>query len=45
MLFVDLYFSDAENDEMSVELGENFRHQIKSIFKILAKSGINVGGR
>ena len=41
--FID--FSDAENDEMSVELGENFRHQIKSIFKILAKSGINVGGR
>ena len=35
-------FKDVENEEMSIDLGENFRFQLQSVFKILAKSGIDV---
>ena len=38
-------FLDAEEMEMTIDLGENLRYQIRSIFKILAKSGIDVEGR
>lgn len=38
-------FKEAENEEMTVDLGENFRFQIQSIFKILSKSGIEVERR
>ncbi len=38
-------FKEAENEEMTVDLGENFRFQIQSIFKILTKSGIEVERR
>ena len=37
--------SDAENEEMTVALGENFRFQLQSIFKILVKAGIDVERR
>lgn len=40
-----LDFKDALNIEMTVDLGENLRHQINAIFKILAKNGIDVEGR
>lgn len=33
-------FQDAEEMEMSIELGDNLREQLKSVFKILQKSGI-----
>lgn len=35
-------FKDVENEEMSIDLGENFRFQLQSVFKILAKAGIDV---
>lgn len=35
-------FKDVENEGMSIDLGENFRFQLQSIFKILAKAGIDV---
>jgi septal ring factor EnvC (AmiA/AmiB activator) len=35
-------FKSAENSEMSTELGENMREQLKNIFDILAKSGITL---
>lgn len=38
-------FMDAENEEMTLDLGENLRFQIKSIFRILAKAGIDVERR
>lgn len=38
-------FCDAESMEMNNDLGENFRYQIKTIFKILKKAGIDVEGR
>ena len=38
-------FKEVENEEMSIDLGENFRFQIQSIFKILAKAGIDVERR
>ena len=33
-------FKDAENEEMTLDLGENFRFQLQSIFRILSKAGI-----
>lgn len=38
-------FKDAENDEMTVDLGENFRFQLTQVFKILIKAGIDVEKR
>ena len=38
-------FKDVENEEMSLDLGENFRFQLQSVFRILAKSGIDVEKR
>lgn len=38
-------FKEVEQEEISLDLGENFRQQIKTIFKILVKSGINVERR
>lgn len=38
-------FMDAANEEMTVALGENFRFQLQSIFKILVKAGIDVERR
>lgn len=38
-------FKEVEHEEISSNLGENFRQQIKTIFKILIKSGINVERR
>ena len=38
-------FKDVENEEMTMDLGENFRFQLQSIFKILAKAGIDVERR
>ncbi len=38
-------FKDAAEMEMTVELGENLRCQINTIFKILIKAGINIEGR
>ena len=38
-------FKDAEDMEMTVDLGENLRLQMQSIFRILAKAGIDVEGR
>lgn len=38
-------FVEAEDMEMTIDLGENLRDQIKSIFKILIKSGIDIKGR
>ena len=35
-------FKDVENEEMSIDLGENFRFQLQSVFKILTKAGIDV---
>ena len=40
-----LDFQDATEMEMTIDLGENLREQIKSIFKILSKSGINADRR
>ena len=40
-----LDFKDAKDIDMTVDLGENLRQQISSIFKILAKNGIDVGRR
>ena len=34
-------FKDAENLPMSIELGENMREQLKSIFSILLKTGLS----
>lgn len=33
-------FMGAEDSEMTVELGENMREQLKNIFRILEKEGI-----
>ena len=38
-------FKEAEDMEMTIDLGENLRVQMKSVFKILSKSGIDVEGR
>ena len=38
-------FKEAEDMEMTIDLGENLRFQMRSIFKILSKSGIDVEGR
>lgn len=38
-------FTDVENEEMTVDLGENFRFQLQSVFRILAKAGIDVERR
>ncbi len=38
-------FQDAANEEMTLDLGENFRFQLQSIFKILMKAGIDVERR
>ena len=38
-------FKDAENEEMTLDLGENFRFQLQSIFRILAKAGIDIEKR
>lgn len=38
-------FMDVENEEMTIDLGNNFRCQIQSIFRILAKAGIDVERR
>lgn len=38
-------YKAAENDEMTIDLGENFRFQLQSIFRILAKAGIDVERR
>jgi len=38
-------FMDVENEEMTVDLGENFRFQLQSVFKILIKAGIDVERR
>ena len=38
-------FMDAKEMEMTADLGENFRLQLQTIFKILAKSGINMEKR
>jgi len=38
-------FKDAENMEMTVDLGENLRVQMASIFKILEKAGIIIERR
>ena len=38
-------FIDAENEEMTLDLGENFRFQLQSVFRILAKAGVDVGKR
>ena len=38
-------FLDAQDMDMTVDLGENLRYQIESIFKILKKAGINVEER
>ena len=35
-------FKDVENEEMSIDLGENFRFQLQSVFKLLTKAGIDV---
>ena len=35
-------FKDVENEEMSIDLGENFRFQLQSVFKIITKAGIDV---
>lgn len=35
-------FRDVENQNMTLELGENFRRQIQQIAKILKKSGIQI---
>ncbi len=37
-------FMDSIDMEMSIDLGENLRYQLKSVFKILSKAGIDVGG-
>lgn len=33
-------FKDVKDMEMSIDLGENFREQLKNIFRILNKHGI-----
>lgn len=38
-------FMDAANEEMTLDLGENFRFQLQSVFRILAKAGVDVGKR
>ena len=38
-------FKDAENEEMTLDLGENFRFQLQSVFRILAKAGIDIEKR
>ena len=38
-------FKDAENEEMTIDLGENFRLQLDAVFKILAKAGIDIEKR
>ena len=38
-------FLDAKDMEMSVDLGENLRYQLESVFKILIKAGIDVERR
>jgi len=38
-------FKDAENMEMTIDLGENLRVQLKSVFKILEKAGIIIERR
>lgn len=38
-------FKDAESEEMTIDLGENFRFQLQSVFRILAKAGIDVEKR
>ena len=35
-------FKDVENEEMSLDLGENFRFQLQSVFKILTKAGVDI---
>lgn len=35
-------FKDAQDMEMDVNLGENFRIQLESVFKILIKAGVNL---
>ncbi len=36
-------YCDAKNLEMSIDLGENMREQLGTVFSILAKNGINLG--
>lgn len=38
-------FKEAENDEMTIDLGENFRLQLDAVFKILTKAGIEIEKR
>lgn len=38
-------FKDATSMEMTVDLGENLRLQLQSVFKILEKEGIDIEGR
>lgn len=38
-------FKEAEQDSMTLDLGENFRCQLQSVFRILAKAGIDVEKR
>lgn len=38
-------FQDVANEQMTVDLGENFRFQLQSIFRILMKAGIDVERR
>jgi len=38
-------FLDAEDMEMTADLGENMRLQLKSVFRILSKAGIDIEGR
>lgn len=38
-------FKDVECEEMTIDLGENFRFQLQSVFRILAKAGIDIEGR
>lgn len=38
-------FKDVEKEDMTLDLGENFRFQLQSIFKILIKAGIDIERR
>lgn len=36
-------FYGAMDNEMTIDLGENMRHQLESVFKILEKNGVKIG--
>lgn len=38
-------YQDAVEMEMTIDLGENLRQQLNTVFKILTKNGINIKGR